>query len=131
MGENARTLLTEYASKGKRTPLEERSYHVIANRLVAMGGFECNRVKAIKVDNHYLLMRTSTVDGFYWEPFGIFDLNKPSVALNRMYNEAKRIAKERAKRDGNKIIDLTSRAEKVQGNDKFYVPNEHLERLLK
>lgn len=128
MGVNVRTLLTEHASEGIHTPLERVSYSVIANRFTGFGGYGCNAVEARRLDNHYLLMSTRTVGDIRWEPFGIVDLDKPITALDRMYDEAKRIAEERAKEDGNSVLDLTSRGEKVRGDDKFFVPDEYFGR---
>lgn len=128
MTEDSRTLLTEHINNRKRIPVEGTTYHITASRLVVMGGFECNRVEAKLLDNYFLLMRVNTVNGFYYEPFSVVDIAQPQMALDRMYNEAKSLAKDRARRDENKVIDLTSRAEKVRGNDKYYVPDDYLQR---
>jgi hypothetical protein len=122
---NSRTLLEEYVPEDR--DLDKTSYSVVASRLVSHGGFECNRVEARLIDNHYLLMGVRTDRGFEYEPFGIVDKNKRKIALDRMYNETMRLAKERARKEGNKVIDLTSRANKVKGDDRYYVPNEGLD----
>jgi len=129
---NSRTLLTEYSTEGLTEYSTECrvGYSIIASRLVAMGGFQCNTIEARVVDDHFLLIRANTVKNFDYEPFGIVDLKHPQVALNRIYDEAKRLAKERAKRDGNKVLDLTSRGNRVKGEDKYYVPDEYLHRCV-
>ncbi len=119
--EQSRTLLTEYAPQKEKTPLEERSFSVIANRLVAMGGFRCNKVEVRRIDDHYILMSANGVNELNWEPFGRVDLNKPNIALNRMYEEAKRLAKKRAKFDSNRILDLTSKGKKISERDRCYI----------
>ena len=127
MTEQTRTLITEYVSEGAKNPLERGCYSIIACRLVSIGGFECDRIEATKLDDHYLLTRTN-ISNNDWEALGVVDSNKPEIALDRMYDAAKRIAEERAKSDGNKVIDLTSRGKKVVGDEKYSVPDKYLSR---
>jgi len=134
MSECTRTLLEETVctSQNSPDPLQGGSYSVIAGRGVGYGGFESQRIHAEKMDNHYLIMVTDTWGGpkaWFHQPVAIVDLDKPKEAEERLYQEAKRVASERAKKDENKVLDLTYRAERIKGKDKYYVPDEYLERI--
>lgn len=129
MSETSRTLLTEHVDKEPVSP-DKQSYSIIACRLAGMGGFECYQVKAENIDGHYVLMKSNTVNGFNWEIFGVVDVNHPAVALERMYAEAKRLAEERALRDKNNVLDLTSRVNKIIGDDKYFVPDRFMHRIF-
>ncbi|GBE19927.1 MAG TPA: hypothetical protein ENG87_00535 [Candidatus Pacearchaeota archaeon] len=131
MPKDSRTLLKEYNLNGKKVSLENKSYSVIACRLVAMGGFESNRIEAKVMDGHYLITNTETWrENWDRHSIAIVDINKPKKAANRMYKEAKKIAKERAKQDKNKVLDLTSRGKKITGNDKYYISDKSSQKAV-
>ena len=100
-------------SKNSINPLQDRAFSIIANsHTYGIGGWECNRVEARVMDDHYILMKATTVPEFRWETFGVVDITDMQKALDRMYTEAKGIAEERAIKDRNVLRDSTSRAVK-------------------
>lgn len=120
MGES-RTILTEHVPDGEYSPLRGGNYYVIACRLVAQGGFESDNISARVVDNHFLIInKIKWNDSGLEEILGIVDINKPEEAEERMYLEAKKIAERRAKCDENTIIDITSKAETLPEEAKYY-----------
>jgi hypothetical protein len=128
---NMRTLLEVYGLDQKKYRyLDNVTFSIIACRSANYGGFPSNQVLTKVIDNHYLLERVFTVGGFIHEPFGIesYHIDNQEKTLDRMYNEAKKLAEDRAKFDGNKVLVLTSRvkilkSELVFAGREFYVPS--------
>ena len=116
-GSDSRTVLVEH--KNGTNPADV-SYLVVANRLPNYDGFSSYYIKARLMSDHFLLTITDVARELFNEPFGIVDADQPDVALDRMYQEAKRLAEKRAAKDHNHLIDLTSRAEKLTSDDLIY-----------
>ena len=112
MSKDSRTLLEECIEDGKTSPLDDGCYSVIAARLVAYGGFECNRIEARIMDGHYLIVNLNPIRDFEMKPLAIVDMENKQEAEDRMYEAALKIATERARFDGNRLLNLTSRVEK-------------------
>ncbi len=128
MLEDSRTLLIEHKYKGKEGegPVEGISYSIMAHRHVGYGGYVCKRIEARTLDNHYLITVRNIIGKDWREgplPIAIVDVDKLEEAVERMYREAKRIAENKAQEDNNKMLDITSRAEKITGRDKDFVPD--------
>ena len=119
---DSRTILTEYVSNGKHSPLYGGSYSVVACRLVAYGGFESDEITARTIDNHFLIVNRQVWrrDVKLEEILGIVDIDKPQKAEERMYKEAKKIAERRAKLDKNTVIDITSKANRIPREAEYY-----------
>ncbi|MBI2057172.1 hypothetical protein HYT91_02875 [Candidatus Pacearchaeota archaeon] len=96
-----------------------------------MGGIGSNNIKSKIMDNHYLIFNEDINKNFLKTPLAIIDINKSFEAKERMYNEAKRIAKKIAKMDKNKLLDLTSKAEKIPKEAKYYLGREGFGYLAK
>ncbi|MBI2004286.1 hypothetical protein HYS72_02365 [Candidatus Pacearchaeota archaeon] len=119
MVEDSKTILEEYIIEDN--PLRGLSYSIIRNRLVAMGGIGSNNIKSKIMDNHYLIFNEDINKNFLKTPLAIIDINKSS----------KRIAKKIAKMDKNKLLDLTSKAEKIPKEAKYYLGREGFGYLAK
>jgi len=125
--EESRTLLVERINEGCKNPLENLSYNIISNRLVAMGGYETYQINAEIVNNHYLISSHNVVRSFEKKALAIVDIDKPEEAVNRMYQEAKRIAREEAKHSHNKLLDFTSRAKRIPSDAQYYSLDDYLD----
>lgn len=87
----------------------EVSFSVVRSRDYDFyGGFESARIEARVVDKHYALYSRDTVRQTE-ELIGIVDMANPRRVIARMYDEAKKIAKETAKADNNKFVDDTKK----------------------
>ena len=95
------------------TKSEKGIYYIIActegSGYGDCGGFGCWSLEAIRMDDHYVLMKSNIVNGFHWKPFGVVDIDKKEEANRRLYEEAKRLGEERAKLDKNSLVDLVSK----------------------
>ena len=122
MSEHSKTILRERILSGKTSVLEGGYFSVVRMRLVAMGGWQSNSIEAKVLDNHYLIENVDVVRDFTRKPLAIVDIHKPKEAIGRMYNEARKIAEEWAKYDGNEVLDITSRvATKIPKDAHYYV----------
>lgn len=130
MSEPSRTLITEdfKISDDLKSPMKT-TYSITRNRLVSYGGVVSHAIEARVLDGHFLLTRVNVCRGFSHELFGIVSLDQPKIALERMYEEAKRLAKVIAESDRNKVLDITSRSKKVSGDEIYFVPREYLNRF--
>ena len=117
---DSRTILTEYIAKGQDSPLYGGSYSVIANRLPGSGGTETDRISAKVLDDHFLIINWKTVPDLE-KILGVVNIDKLQEAEERMYQEAKKIAEERAIFNENIVIDVTSRTTSLPPNAGCYV----------
>lgn len=95
------------------------SYGVVANRLVAYGGSQTDSVKVKVVDEHFVILHRQEVRGLE-TILGVVDIDMPDEAEARLYQEAKKIAEKRAVSDKNTVIDITSKAEEIPDEARFY-----------
>jgi len=107
---DSRTILSEHLAKGKESPLEGGCYSVISSRLPGYGGFGSHRIDARVIDDHYVIVSRMIVNDSRDEKIlGIVDIDKPEEAEKKLYKEALKVAKGRARQDRDKLLDITSR----------------------
>jgi len=120
---DTRTILIEHVAEGQDNPLYGGQYAVTAGRLPGGGGCRTNVISAKVLDNHFLIVDTEFAsDSTLEKILGVVDIDKPQEAEERMYQEAKKIAEERAIFDRNTVIDITSKTTSLPPGAKHYMP---------
>jgi hypothetical protein len=110
MAKDSRTLLEKTILKeedGESLP-ERIRYSVIANRSVGMGGSCTNDIYAERFNRRdYLIINSRNIDDDK-QPLAIVNERYTDVVvLSILYEKALEVANERAKLDGNSVLDLT------------------------
>ena len=105
------TLLKE--TKNEKYPFGIE-YSIICGSQDSGGGVQSNVVEAQVLDNHYLLLNRDTIHNHTRTPIAIIDIGCEQEGRDRMYKEALKIAKQRARNDRDSFSDLTSRVEQTE-----------------
>ena len=118
----SRTILTELITSGQDSPLRNGSYFVVACRLIAYGGFTSDEITTRVIDNHFLIVNRPVWNNRPVEEIlRIVNIDKITEAEDLLYLEAKKIAERRAKKDGNRVIDITSKNKIIPEEAQYYV----------
>ena len=124
MGSDMRTVLSEHLE----ARLEDSSYDIEPNRMVACGGAVTDSVELERVGKQYIIIHRRPIS-HEEENLAVAGTKNRDKILALMYDSAKRIAREIAKRHGYKMLDLTSRARNLSRDAYYYMSFEDYRKL--